>query len=188
MVRGSLTFVSGGVRSGKTAFAENLLMNQECSRLIYVATGVAADEEMQQRIERHQQDRIDYKENWLTIEQPRQIEEIIPDIKPYDGVLIDCVTTWLANELYEGWARGEPCFQSENCMEEKERRFHETILTLLNNGAILVIISNEVLDEPLSSIPDVLLYQQWLGRLHQWLANESEHAFELTYGLAKKWK
>ena len=188
MVRGSLTFVSGGVRSGKTAFAENWLMNRQCSRLIYIATGVASDEEMQQRIKRHQQDRMDYKENWMTIEQPRQLEEVIPYIQPYDGILIDCVTTWLANELYEGWASGEPCFQRENCMEVKERRFHETILTLLDNGATVVVISNEVLDEPLSSIPDVLLYQKWLGRLHQWLVKESEHAFELTYGLAKKWK
>ena len=188
MVRGTLIFVSGGVRSGKTAFAENWLMNQECSRLIYLATGVASDEEMQQRIERHQKDRNNYKVKWKTIEQPRQIEEIVPDILPSDGVLIDCVTTWLANELYEGWATGEPCFKRTNCMEVKEQSFQEAILTMLDNGVTLVIISNEVLDEPLSSIPDVLTYQQWLGRLHQWLVKESNQAFELTYGLAKKWK
>jgi adenosylcobinamide kinase / adenosylcobinamide-phosphate guanylyltransferase len=188
MVRGSLTFISGGVRSGKTAFAENWLMKRDCSRLIYLATGVASDFEMQLRINRHKQDRISYKEKWLTIEQPRQIEEIIPDIFPGDGVLFDCVTTWLANELYEGWEREEPCFKRENYLEEKEQRFHKTIRSLLNNGATLVIISNEVLDEPLSIIPDVLLYQQSLGRIHQWLVKESNHAFELTYGLAKKWK
>lgn len=188
MVRGRLTFVSGGVRSGKTVFAENWLMNQRCSRLIYLATGIASDEEMQLRINRHQRDRNEYKENWLTIEKPRQIEEVIPDILPGDGVLIDCVTAWLANELYEGWATGEPCFKHANCMEGKERIFQETIQTMINNGVTLVIISNEVLDEPLSSIQDVLLYQQWLGRLHQWLVKESDHAFELTYGLAKKWK
>jgi adenosylcobinamide kinase/adenosylcobinamide-phosphate guanylyltransferase len=90
--------------------------------------------------------------------------------------------------LYEGWAMGEPCFKRENCMEEKEIRFQETIKSLLKNGTTLVVISNEVLDEPLSKIPDVVLYQQWLGRLHQWLVKESDSAYELTYGLAKKWK
>lgn len=188
MVRGTLTFVSGGVRSGKTAFAENWLMNQNCSRLIYLATGIASDDEMKDRIKRHQQDRFDYKKEWMTIEKPRQIEGIIPDISSGDGILFDCITTWLANELYEGWASGEPCFKRENCMEEKERRFHETILTMLNNGVVVVVVSNELLDEPLSSIPDVLLYQKWLGRVHQWLVKESTHAFELTYGLEKKWK
>lgn len=188
MVRGTLTFITGGVRSGKTAFAEKWLMNHQFSRLIYLATGVASDAEMQQRIDRHQHDRNSYKVRWTTMEQPRQIQEIIPQIQPSDGVLMDCVTTWLANELYEGWASGEPCYKRETCMEEKERRFQETIQTMLNQGTTLVIISNEVLDEPLSSIPDVQLYQKWLGRLHQWLVNESNQAFELTYGLAKKWK
>ncbi|WP_019413054.1 bifunctional adenosylcobinamide kinase/adenosylcobinamide-phosphate guanylyltransferase [Paenisporosarcina sp. TG20] len=188
MVRGTLTFISGGVRSGKTAFAENWLMNQQCSRLIYMATGEATDAEMQLRIKRHRQDRIDYTEKWLTIEQPRQIEEILPHILPGDGVLFDCVTTWLANEMYEGWNRGEPCFTRPNCLEEKEQQLHKTIRTLLNKGTTIVVISNEVLDEPLSSIPDVRLYQQWLGRLHQWFVKESNEAFELTYGLVKKWK
>jgi len=188
MVRGTLTFISGGVRSGKTAFAENWLMDRHCSRLIYLATGVASDDEMQLRINRHQQDRIAYKEKWMTIEQPRKIEKIIPHILPGDGVLFDCVTTWLANELYEGWATENPCFKRNNYMEEKQRQFHKTISSWLHNGADVVVISNEVLDEPLSNIPDVLLYQQWLGRLHQCLVQESDHAFELTYGLAKKWK
>lgn len=188
IARGALTFISGGVRSGKTAFAEDWLMKHDCSRLIYLATGVASDFEMQLRINRHQHDRIGYKEKWMTIEQPRQIEEIIPDILPSDGVLIDCVTTWLANELYEGWEREEPCFKRENCLEEKEHRFHNTIRSLLNNGVTLVIVSNEVLDEPLSINPDVLLYQQSIGRIHHWLVKESTHAFELTYGLEKKWK
>ena len=188
MVRGTLTFISGGVRSGKTGFAEEWLMNRSCSRLIYLATGVASDSEMELRIKRHQQDRKDYKNIWLTIEQPRKTEEILPHIRPGDGVLIDCITTWLANELYEGWAMEDPCFKRENCMEEKERRFHETIYSLLKSGTTLVVISNEVLDEPLSRIPDVVLYQQWLGRLHQWLVKESDNAYELTYGLAKKWK
>ena len=188
MVQGTLTFISGGVRSGKTRFAEEWLMDRSCSRLIYLATGVASDSEMEQRIARHQQDRKGYKENWMTIEQPRQIEKIIPHILPRDGVLFDCVTTWLANELYEGWAMEDPCFKRENCMEEKEIRFQGTIKSLLKNGTTLVVISNEVLDEPLSKIQDVLLYQQRLGRLHQWLVKESDSAYELTYGLAKKWK
>lgn len=188
MVRSTLTFISGGVRSGKTAFAEKWLMNQSCSRLIYLATGEGIDAEMAHRIKRHQQDRNEYPEKWMTIEQPRQLEQIITQVLPGDGILFDCVTTWLANEMYEGWNKEEPCFNRPHCMEEKEQQLHKTIRTLLANGVTLVVVSNEVLDEPLSTIPDVRLYQQWLGRLHQWLVNESDHAFELTYGLAKKWK
>ena len=51
MVRGQLTFISGGVRSGKSAYAEKLLVVNEArenrGRLVYIASGIATDPEMQ---------------------------------------------------------------------------------------------------------------------------------------------
>ena len=61
MVRGKLTFICGGVRSGKSAYAERWLVNEarkNGGRLVYIASGKATDSEMQARIERHQQDRV----------------------------------------------------------------------------------------------------------------------------------
>ena len=74
MVRGKLTFISGGVRSGKSAYAEKLLVDEaekNGGRLVYIASGIATDSEMQARIERHQTDRAAH--NWTTIEQPVEL-------------------------------------------------------------------------------------------------------------------
>ena len=41
MVQETVTFISGGARSGKSAYAERLLTNQPAGRLVYIASGVA---------------------------------------------------------------------------------------------------------------------------------------------------
>ncbi|MDI2587790.1 bifunctional adenosylcobinamide kinase/adenosylcobinamide-phosphate guanylyltransferase [Psychrobacillus sp. NEAU-3TGS] len=176
MVRGKLVFITGGVRSGKSSFAEKLVMNEQAKRNVYIASGIAVDEEMKARITRHQDDRLNYPVEWVTIEQPRHLERILPQIEEGDAILWDCVTTWLANELYEGQ------------MEEVEKRLFTTMEKLLEIVQVLVIVSNEVLDEPVSKYEYTALYQEWIGRLHQKLVAKADHAFEMEYGIGHQWK
>ena len=176
MVRGKLVFIAGGVRSGKTSFAEDYLMNEQAKRYVYVASGVAVDEEMKQRIERHRQDRAAYQKQWVTIEQPRHIEQLPFSIKKGDAILWDCITTWLSNELYVA------------DMERVEKQLLTTMEKLLMQVKVLVIVSNEVLDEQLSEYDGVLLYQKWIGRIHQALVAMADEAYEMDYGLVRQWK
>ncbi|MFJ8067174.1 bifunctional adenosylcobinamide kinase/adenosylcobinamide-phosphate guanylyltransferase [Psychrobacillus sp. NPDC096426] len=176
MVRGKLVFITGGVRSGKSSFAEHYVMNEQAKRNVYIASGMAVDGEMKARIKRHQEDRENYPVEWETIEQPRHFEQVVPQIDTGYGVLWDCVTTWLANELYEGQ------------MEEVEEKLFMAIDQLLVKAKVLVIVSNEVLDEPLSKYEFTALYQEWIGRLHQKLVAKADHAFEMEYGISHQWK
>ncbi|MGE7977455.1 bifunctional adenosylcobinamide kinase/adenosylcobinamide-phosphate guanylyltransferase [Psychrobacillus sp. NPDC093200] len=176
MVRGKLVFITGGVRSGKSSFAEQYLMNEQALRNVYVASGVATDKEMEQRIEYHQRDRASYPVEWVTIEQSRHFEQLTVVIKQDDGILWDCVTTWLANELYV------------SNMEQVEKRLFETIDRLLEKVKVMVIVSNEVLDEHLSIYESVVRYQQWIGRIHQRLVINADEAYEMEYGLGHQWK
>lgn len=176
MVQGKLVFIIGGVRSGKSSFAERYLMDEQAKRNVYVASGVAVDGEMEKRIKKHQEDRESYPTKWVTIEQPRHFVQIVPHIQEGDGVLWDCVTTWLANELYD------------SDMEEVEKKLYHTLDQLLEKANVVVIVSNEVLDEALSSYESVLLYQQWIGRIHQQLVAKADTAFEMEYGISHQWK
>ena len=81
MVRGKLVFITGGVRSGKSSFAEHYLMDEQAKRNVYIASGVAVDGEMKERIKRHQDDRENYPVDWVTIEQPRHFEQVVPTIQ-----------------------------------------------------------------------------------------------------------
>ncbi|MBE1555745.1 bifunctional adenosylcobinamide kinase/adenosylcobinamide-phosphate guanylyltransferase [Sporosarcina limicola] len=189
MVRGKLKVVIGGVRSGKSAYAERFLIEEvqrDGGRLVYIASGTATDSEMQERIDRHRLERV--TTDWTTIEQPMKLEEVLPAIRQGDAVLWDCVTTWLANELYAGWDFGTPCIGDPDCMEQKEVRLFETIESLLTEAAHLVIVSNEVLDELPSMYAETRIYCEWLGRIHRKLVSIADTAIEMDCGIALYWK
>lgn len=188
----ALVFITGGVRSGKSAFAEQFVrtlgqqLNSE--RLVYLATGVATDTEMQKRINRHQQDRKRADEHWHTIEAPYAIEEALYHLKPGDMVLWDCATTWLTNCLFEGYDMGAPCLSQPGCVERKIANMKEAVLKTLEADIPLVIVSNELLDEASSIYEEAELYRKYLGEIHQWFVAQATEIYELDYGIAKKWK
>ena len=185
---GKLTFISGGVRSGKSAFAEKQLVEEAAGsngRLVYIASGRAVDEEMRHRIEKHKLDRAE--EAWLTIEQPVNLEEVLPFIQQNDFVLWDCLTTWLANEMYTE-QDGTYCIRVEGCMEKKAARLLETVAAIRKNAAHFVIVSNEVLDEPASAFEETRMYCEWIGMLHQQLVSLSDDAIEMDAGMPLYWK
>ena len=189
MVHGQLTFITGGVRCGKSAYAERLLVEQfhaNGGRLVYIASGTNTDDEMGKRIQKHKEDRAQY--NWATYEKPIYLEEVLPFIRKGDLVLWDCLTTWLANALYDGIETGTPCLERLGCMEQKVARLATTINTILEKASHVVIVSNEVLDELPSSYEEVDIYRKWLGQLHQSFVMKADTAIEMEYGLATVWK
>lgn len=185
MVRGKLVFISGGVRSGKSRYAEQLLTNGQ-GRLLYIASGQATDEEMRKRIHQHQQDRATF--HWETIEQPTNLEKALPFIKDGDCVLWDCMTTWLANELYEGWEEGMPCIERPNCMEVKVERLSETIDEITKRTNTFIIVSNEVLYDLPSISDETETYRKWLGKIHQFVVKKATVAIEMESGLPIFWR
>lgn len=91
--------ILGGARSGKSRLAEQRALASGLS-LRYIATGQALDDEMQQRINRHQQHRGD---NWLLIEEPVNLAQTLLDNHGNNVcLLVDCLTLWLSNCLHKG--------------------------------------------------------------------------------------
>jgi len=92
-----IIFITGGARSGKSRLAEEL--TERCGApLAYVATGQAGDAEMRERIARHQARR---GPAWQTIEEPLDLAAVISGHDGrVKGMLVDCVTLWLANLLF----------------------------------------------------------------------------------------
>lgn len=94
--------VTGGCRSGKSSYAETLC-NQLCPTPIYLATASSKklqdsnDDDFQQRIAKHQQDRGDH---WTTIEEPLKPSQYAQQFSG-KAVLVDCLTLWMTNYLLE---------------------------------------------------------------------------------------
>lgn len=96
------TFLLGGARSGKSLLSEQLA-SLDAQRLdcgvTAVVTAEPIDDEMQDRISRHQQDR---PAGWSTIEAPYGLVEAVTAIPATEIVVVDCVTVWLTNLLVRG--------------------------------------------------------------------------------------
>ncbi len=91
----SLTLVLGGAASGKSAWAENLLINSAL-KPTYIATGQAFDDETKAKIKLHRA-RRDHA--WTLYEAPGSVETALSQIDQDSGVLLDCATMWLTNRL-----------------------------------------------------------------------------------------
>lgn len=180
-----LIFITGGVRSGKSAFAEQYARQLgEDKLLYYVATGVSFDDEMKKRIVRHQQDRQNQDANWNTVEMEVQIPLMIRQLSKDTVVLFECVTTWLSNVLYTYEQKNENGDYIDSCIESLQKQ----LLTWRQQGATIIVVSNEVLDELPSHYDEVNLYCKLLGELHQWIVQNSDEAYEVQFQLVQRWK
>lgn len=129
--------ILGGARSGKSRLAENLVKqahaDNEKSRLHYVATAIAFDSEMKERIKEHQKRR---GSEWIEHECPIQLASLIRNFQSDDIVLIDCLTVWLNNIIYND---GNDITQLE--IQDKVK---ELIDAISETKASCVFVSNEV--------------------------------------------
>ncbi|MBI9034157.1 MAG: bifunctional adenosylcobinamide kinase/adenosylcobinamide-phosphate guanylyltransferase [Bacteroidales bacterium] len=82
--------ITGGQRSGKSRYAQNLALDAS-NRPLYLATAKVWDDDFQKRVDRHKQDR-DHR--WENIEEEVNIQSVDRRNKV---VVIDCITLWLTN-------------------------------------------------------------------------------------------
>ena len=180
-----LVLILGGARSGKSAFAERLA--QSSGKLVaFIATATASDDDMRERISHHRASR---PADWLTIEEPLDLVHAVQQAaEGADVVLLDCMTLWLSNWLYQQHATDfetDPTLSnrySQEALQEINRLL--ATLTLLPNPKTLLIVSNEVGlgIHPAYAVSRV--YRDILGRVNQRLAQSAERVYLMVAGLA----
>ena len=176
-----LCLVLGGVRSGKSAFAESRVSALE-QPVLYVATGVATDDEMAERIRRHQSSR---PSGWSTLEEPVDLADAIaPALRGGTGsVIIDSVDVWVANLLMENQG------QSKQEMETAALGHADRLLALIADASQgFVLVSSEV---GLSLVPPEPLgrrFQDLLGTVNQRIAVAASEVFLVVAGIPNRIK
>lgn len=164
----SITLVLGGARSGKSAYAEQLAIKNN-QNVVYIATAQAHDNEMQQRINKHQQQRPSH---WQTVEEPIALSQVLQAHNQANKtVLVDCLTLWLTNLL---------CLDNDEQLENEKKQLL-SCLSQVNTNVILV--SNEV---GLGIIPMGELTRRYVdeaGYLHQDIAALADNVILVTAGL-----
>ncbi|TKC83030.1 bifunctional adenosylcobinamide kinase/adenosylcobinamide-phosphate guanylyltransferase [Trinickia terrae] len=173
MISPDLTFVLGGARSGKSAYAERLAASS-ARPVTYVATAHIADGEFARRVEHHRARR---PEHWQLIEAG---DDLADALRRADGgdrcVLIDCLTLWLAGLLCppDGAA-----LSSDAC----EARLSEFEAALADARGKIIVVSNEI---GLGVVPlgaETRHYVDELGRLNQRVAAIATQVTLMAAGL-----
>jgi adenosylcobinamide kinase/adenosylcobinamide-phosphate guanylyltransferase len=175
--------VTGGARSGKSSFAEKLAMHSR-ERGIYIATSHIYDEEMRERVDLHQQQRLSSGYPWDTREEPFQLRELLLQLQANGedaAVLVDCLTLWLTNWLlqYEGEA---------NAAALVMKRVDELVETVSSYRGHLVLVTNEVGDGIVPEYPLGRSFRDLAGRMNQRLAEVCEQVFLVTAGIPMELK
>jgi len=163
------TFITGGARSGKSRLAEERALSHG-EPLLYIATGMAGDGEMAERIRRHQLRR---GASWQTIEEPTDLAETLLGHDGYfRAVLVDCVTLWLTNLLLATDDR-------EAVLAEVRR----TAGLFAGLKTPLYLVSNEV---GMGIVPDNQLartFRDLAGEANEILAATADEVFVMFSGL-----
>jgi adenosylcobinamide kinase / adenosylcobinamide-phosphate guanylyltransferase len=165
-----LTFVLGGARSGKSAYAEGLVM-AHAGPWNYIATAQPFDDEMRARIDTHRARRGG---DWRTIEAPQQLPEAIRAAPADAPLLIDCLAIWLSNRMFA---------QADLAADRAA-----LIAALLARRAPTVVVSPEV---GLSIVPENALaraFRDAAGLMHQEVAKISAHVALVVAGYPVKVK
>lgn len=180
-----LIFISGGVRSGKSSFAEKMASEIAGSEnnLHYIATSKPYDDEMIARIRKHQSDRSMGLQQWRTWEKSTMLDQLAGRFTDKDVVLIDCLTTLLANELFTNG-----CWLKEHAVIQLIQRLQSTFKVFQQNTKATLIVSNEIFNGGIPEDSGSTLYLQQLGKLHQFLTGISDQVYLLECGLARLMK
>lgn len=167
-----LHLILGGARSGKSHYAEQLAQASN-KQVIYIATGTAGDDEMQERIIKHQAERPRY---WETIEEPILIADVLKqNASSNNYLLVDCLTLWLSNILFD--ARGD--YQEDIFLQQKQALLD----ALPDLHTDIALVSNEVGSGVVPMDKMTRRFVDEAGRLHQQLAKICSHVTLVTAGL-----
>src|SRR5437879_1639132 len=165
----TVTFVLGGVRSGKSRFAQRIASGS--GSVIFIATAKPSDPEMELRIERHRKSR---PTAWQTLEVPVDLDVAISSLQdPKQFAVIDCLTVYLANVMSKAegkeWVIGD--HTERLCSALKETR------------ASIILVSNEVGSGVHAATATGRFYCDLLGELNQRVAAQADNVILMVAGI-----
>ena len=179
-MKSQIILCSGGARSGKSEFAERLALATE-GRKAYVATGQAFDEEMIDRIKKHQERR---GEIWNNFEVPLHLAKEWQNIsQTADVILIDCLTMFTTNHMMaHGSIQGQ---QDANQLEATVLTELETLLASIKSceGKTVIFVTNEI---GLGIVPDNKLaryFRDIAGRVNRAVASVADKLYLTISGV-----
>jgi adenosylcobinamide kinase / adenosylcobinamide-phosphate guanylyltransferase len=192
-------FILGGQKSGKSRRAELLardwLAQSTQHKAVFIATAQAWDDEMRERIARHQRDRAERVPGMTTVEEPLHLADAIAQhSQPDTLVVVDCLTLWLTNwlmpvERVEPFEVPETAFSSQKKPSKSAAAQYSVasaatfLIAVSSARGPVILVGNEI---GLGVIPmgsEVRAFVDALGRLNQDVAQVCTRVTLMAAGL-----
>lgn len=183
-----LILITGGARSGKSTLAEKKAL-EFGKNVVYIATAIAFDEGMKDRIKKHKSDR---PSDWMTIEKYKNFKTIAEDtsFKSCDLVLLDCITLMVSNLMLDSNLDFDNCSMEE--IHKLEKEIHKEVENLLNviidNNKKAIFVTNEVGMGLVPSYRMGSIFRDIAGRINQYLASKANEVYFTVSGIEMKVK
>jgi adenosylcobinamide kinase/adenosylcobinamide-phosphate guanylyltransferase len=184
---GKLILITGGARSGKSTYAEKLA-GDISNRVLYLATAVAFDEEMQDRIEKHKQTR---PQVWDTHEGYKNLSSVINTADCYDVLLLDCITVMLTNLLWEYPGMDFDVPSKDTLMKAEEfvkGEFDKLLESAKDFKGTLIMVTNELGSGLVPEAPIARSFRDIAGRVNQQIAAHCNHVYLTVCGIPMQLK
>lgn len=181
---GELVLVTGGVRSGKSAFAERFVASRGGSGVAYVATARVWDDEMAARVARHRAQR---PASWHTVEAPLQLDDgVAQALARQRVVLVDSLDFWVSNRLLEANpVDGERLVPAQ--VEALEAALVGEVALLAQRvrraGACAVLVTLEAGMGVVPPYPLGRAFRDLLGRVNTTVAAQADYVYLMVAGL-----
>ena len=193
-----LIFVTGGAKSGKSKFAEEMLLklNNGKQKNIYLATSLIFDEEMKEKIRLHKKRR---KNDWFTIETYKNFENELNNFfenndKTKNNMLVDCLTNMITNIIFENknidWDNFEKKMYIQT-LEKLNKNVENSVIELLNVADQFenaIIVSNELGMGLVPSYPLGRYFREIAGKMNQIVAETADEVYLVVSGIPMKIK
>jgi adenosylcobinamide kinase/adenosylcobinamide-phosphate guanylyltransferase len=163
-------FISGGCKNGKSSYAQRLARGMASDKLYYIATMAPNDDEDVQRITRHRRERLGW--GFETIEQPRDIADILSGCDKSAAFLLDSVTALLANEMFGSDGQINP-----RAAEKVSGELAEVIKAV----ADIVIVSDYIYADGLTLDPLSEEYRRALAGVDRHAASICDAVVEVSF-------
>ena len=182
-----ITLVTGGSGSGKSEYAEGLILDSPCSRRFYVATMIAYGKEGRDKVERHRM--LRQGKGFITIEKPRDVGRVMfeeheagsgASSRADRALLLECVSNLAANEMFKE--------QQDSPIQCLSHKIAGDIISLAGQVRDMVIVTNEVDRDGICYGPETMEYIRLMGCLNQKLASAADRVVEVVHGIPVLWK
>ena len=177
-----MILITGGARSGKSDYALNraeTLAETQAQAKVFIATSPVTDPEMAARIDRHREERRG--RGWRLIEERTELPEAI-DRAGHGVILIDCLTLWINNLLYQATSRDESQCRTFADADMNQRCDHLIAACRQRDGAVF-LVTNEV---GMGIVPENALarhYRDLIGRTNRRLAAAANEVVFVCCGI-----